>query len=306
MSWAQVPTLKRDSQGRVYVNPEKDYLRPYELSPDKPNQIVQVAANGTAGPFPLTAKHDGPIECFYLKTVVYDENDTVLTNYNIDFVLQSATKRKLFSNAAIPLIACAGDAGRPYVLPESIFVPAVSALQITFFNRDSEIRKIEFVIGGIKYYVNAAPVKTRGELSQYQLRREATYTYWMTTNESAILAANDTDADFFMTIPDDTDLEVLKLSAQSTGTFRCLIKDAENDRTVTNGEKMHSSILFGGHVATALGGGVGGSGGVYPSRWATSFLARRSTQIQLIMDDLSGAENTVKVVFGGRKIAYAS
>jgi hypothetical protein len=306
MSWAQVPTLKRNQQGQVFVNPEKDYLRPYELSPDKPNQIVQAAALGVVGPFPLTAKHDGPIECFYQKVVVYDENDVVLTNYNIDFQLSFPTKRKIFSNAPIPLIACAGDGGRPYVLPETIFLPAVSALQITFYNRDNAIRKIEFVIGGIKYYINSAPQKTRGELSNYQLRREATYTYWMTTNEAVILAASETDADFFMTIPDDTDLEVLKLTAQSTGTFRCLIKDSENDRAVTNGEKMHSSILFGGHVATALGGGVGGSGGVYPARWATSFLARRSTQIQLIFDDLTAAENTVKVVFGGRKIASAS
>ncbi len=192
------------------------------------------------------------------------------------------------------------------MLPETIFLPAVSALQVTFWNRDSAIRKIEFVIGGIKYYINSAPHHARGELANYQLRREATYTYWMTTNEAAILSASETDADFFMTIPDDTDLEVLKLSAQSTGAFRCLIKDAENDRAVTNGEKMHCSILFGGHVATALGGGVGGSGGVYPSRWATSFLARRSTQIQLQLDDLTAAENTVKIVFGGRKIAYAS
>lgn len=306
MSWAQVKTLLRDQKGRVYVNPEKDYLRPYELSPDLPNQIVSIAANGQAGPFPLTAKHDGPIECFYLKTVVYDSNDVPLTNYNIDFQLQAATKRKILSNAPIPLIACAGDAGRPYVLPESIFIPAISALQVTFINRDNAIRKVEFVIGGIKYYVNAAPQKERGELANYQQRREATYAYFMTTDEAVVLAADEEDADYFMTIPDDTDLEVFKLSAQATGAFRCSIKDAESDRTVTNGVKMHSSILFGGHITTALGGGVGGSGGVYPGRWPTTFLARRSSKIQVNIDDLTGAENTVKLVFGGRKISYAS
>jgi len=306
MSWAQVPTLKRRPDGTVFVNPEKDYIRPFELSPDKPNKVVTLAANQTVGPFPLTAKHDGPIECFFQKVVVYDEEDIPLTDYNIDFVLQFPTKRKIMSNLPIPLIACAGDAGRPYVLPESIFIPAISALQITFYNRDASIRKVEFVMGGIKYYINSAPQAPRAELASYQQRREATYTYWLTTDELPILTASETGADFFLTIPDDTDMEVLKLSAEATGAFRALIKDAESDRAVTNGEAMHCSLLFGGHVATALGGGLGGSGGVFPARWATSYLARRSAKIQVLLDDLSGSTNTIKLVFGGRKIAYAS
>lgn len=306
MSWSQVPTLKRLPDGTIYVNNEKDYIRPFELGLDKPNAIVSVAANGDAGPFPLTAKHDGPIETFYMKVVVYDEDDLVLTNYNIDFQLQFATKRKIFSNNPIPLIACAGDAGRPYVMPETIYLPAISSLQITFFNRDSAIRKIEFVMGGIKYYVSSSPVKMRADLDNYQKRRDSTYAYWMTTDESADLTALETDVDRLLTIPDDTDLEILKLTAQSTGAFRALIRDTQNGRTITNDTKMHGSILFGGHIATAMGGGLGGSGGVFPARWANSFLARRSTQLEILFDDLSNDDNTVKVVFGGRKILYAS
>jgi hypothetical protein len=305
-SWSQVPTFKRLPDGTPYVNDEKDYIRPFELPMDKPNAIVTLAASTRVGPFPLTAKQDGPIEIFYVKVVVYDGSDAVVTDYNIDFLLEHAGKKKIFSNRDVPLIACAGDGGRPYVLPESIFLPAVQSMQVTFNNKDSATRKVEFVLGGIKYYTAVAPSKTKAELIDYAQRRDRTYAYWMTTDAAVSLTALETGFDAFFTIPDDTDLEVLKLTARSDGEFRASMKDAEKDRSITGGAKIHSSILFGGHNPTAVGGGVGGSGGVWPARWATSLLVRRSTKLEINIDDLSNDVNTVQVVLGGRKISYAS
>lgn len=306
MSWSQVPTFKRDAQGRVFVNPEKDFIYPIDVPTDAPNQTITLAANTRVGPFTLTAQSDGPIEFFYIKIVVKDNTNTQLTDYNIDFFLEHSGKRKYLMNRDVPLIACAGDGGRPYVLPETIFLPAKQSLQVTFNNLDSAERRVEFVMGGIKYYPNAAPTKTRAELWNYTERREKTYTYFLTTDEEIALTASETDAIYEATMPDDTDLEILKLTAEATGIFRLSIQDLSTSRSMTSGQQIMCNQVFGGHIATAMGGGLGGSGGVHPARWATSLLMRRSTQLELVLDDLSAAPNTVKPVFAGRKIAYAS
>ncbi|MGH9317725.1 MAG: hypothetical protein ACRD1P_11550 [Thermoanaerobaculia bacterium] len=306
MSWAQVPTFLRDKEQRVYLNPAKDWVQPFELPTSKPNQIVVIPAGGRVGPFPLTAQYDGPIECFYQKAVVYDDADVPVTDYDIDFLLEHPGKRIQFSPRFVPLIACVGDGGRPYVLPETIFIPPVQSLNITFVNNDLvNERRVEFVMGGIKFYPNQAPDKIRREVWEYIERRERTYAYFNTTDEEAVLAAGALDDPNFMTIPDNADFEVFKLTARATAAFRCRIRDGQNDRALT-GDKLHSSILFGAHQATAAGSGVGGSGGIFPARWATSWLIRRSVKMQLDLDNLSVAPNTVKLVFGGRKISYVS
>ena len=90
MSWGQVPTFLRDKQtGKIYMNPAKDWVQPFELTTSKPNQIIQVPAGGRAGPIPLTAQYDGPIEAFYVKANVYDtDGTTLLHSYDVDFLLE--------------------------------------------------------------------------------------------------------------------------------------------------------------------------------------------------------------------------
>jgi hypothetical protein len=321
MSWSQVPTFLRVSdkdpdvskRGVVYMNPAKDWVQPFELTVSKPNQIIELAAGEQRGPFPLTAQYDGPIEVFYSKVVVYgpDEQDPTIMGlpiqtYDIDMLLEHPGKRIQFMNRMVPLLALSGDAGRPYVLPETIFIPPVQSLNLTLKNNDLANKVwVEFVFGGIKFYPNMAPSDIRAETWRYVDRRERTYAYWQTTDEEAVLTASQANS-FFMTIPDNSDLEVFKLTAQSTNSFRCRIRDGQNDRALT-GDLVHCSLLFGGHSPTAAAGGIGGSGGIWPARWATSWLIRRSTKVQLDLVNLdTAADNTVRPIFGGRKISYVS
>jgi hypothetical protein len=306
MAWSQVETFKRDAQGRIFVNPAKDYIQPFELTLDNPNQVVVLAPGQVAPSIPMTARYDGPIEVFYIKAVVKDEQGVALTTFDVDWFMDHPGKRKTFMNRVIPLEATSGDAAGPYVLPESIFIPAVQCLNVTFQNNDSETRQVEFVLGGIKYYPNAAPQEIRDELWGYIDRRERTYTYFQTTDVALVLPAAATDVPAFVTVPDDADLDIFKLSARSSASFRTRIRDSQSDRALT-GAKIHSSLLFGGRKATPTTAGVGGSGSVFPARWATSFLVRRSIKFQLDFDNLDAqSPNTVKIVFGGRKIAYST
>lgn len=307
MSWAQIKTFLKDKKGRVYLNPAKDWIQPFELPIDQPNQIVTLPAGARRGVFPFTARYDGPIEIFYVKAVVFDDQDVPVTTYDIDWFLEHPGKRKQFSNRFIPLSATAGDGGRPYVLPETIFIPPVQSLQATFINNDLvNERRVELVLGGIKFYPNKAPREIRKQVWEYIDRRERTYVYWQTTDEAVALTAGQTNLSRFATIPDDADLEVFKLTAKSDAAFRTRIRDGENDKALT-GNLIHSSLLWGAHQVTAAGDGVGGSGGIFPARWATSWLLRRSLQTELVFNNLDANNpNTVKVVMGGRKISYVT
>jgi hypothetical protein len=317
MSWSQVPTFLRVSdkdpdpkkRGVIYMNPAKDWVQPFELTVSKPNQIIRLAAGDNRGPFPLTAQYDGPIEVFYVKANVYEDVDgepgPLVTDYDIDFLLEHPGKRIQFSNRVVPLIALSGNGGLPYVLPETIFIPPVQSLNITLVNNDlANARHVEIVLGGIKFYPNMAPADMKAETWKYVDRRERTYAYWQTTDEPVVLTSGQENM-FFMTIPDNSDLEVFKLTAQATGAFRCLVRDGQNDRALT-GDRIHSALLFGGHQPLSGNAAVSGSGGLFPARWATSWLIRRSTKVQLDLLDISAAENTVKCVFAGRKISYVS
>ena len=307
MPWSQVDTFVRDKKGRVYINPAKDYVQPFELGTDRPNRIVTLAAGAEVGPVTLSAKYDGPIEMFYVKALVTDDAGVPVTDYDIDIFIEHPGKRKQFMNRnTIPLIAIAGDAGRPYVLPESIFLPAVQSLNVTFRNNDgANERRVQLVFGGIKFYPNSAPSKLRKELWGYIEKRERTYCYWQTTDQDVVLTALQAGLSAFATMPDDTDMEIFKLTARSTGRFETKLIDGQNDRAITSGF-IDASLQWGGHDPAPLGGGIGGSGGVFPYRFASSFLIRRSVQFEIQFTDLSNAGNTVKVVLGGRKVAYAS
>ncbi len=318
MSWSQVPTFLRGSQndpnpakrGVIFMNPAKDWVQPFELTVSKPNQIIHLAAGQQQGPYPLTAQYDGPIEVFYFKVNVYEDVDgepgPLVTDYDIDFLLEHPGKRIQFSNRVVPLAALAGNGGLPYVLPETIFIPPVQSLNLTLVNNDlNNARHVEVVMGGIKFYPNMAPSDMKAETWKYVERRDRTYCYFMTTDEPVVLTASQANL-YFMTVPDNADLEVFKLTAQATSAFRCLIRDGQNDRALT-GDKIHSALLFGGHQPLSGNAAVSGSGGLFPARWASSWLIRRSTKVQLDLVNLDTlADNTIKAVFGGRKISYVS
>lgn len=304
MAWSQIPTFVRDEGGIVRVNEEKQFIQPFELPVDAPNRIITLAPGQTLGPFPLTAAYDGPIEAFYVKVVVYNSSDVPQTTYDISWFLEHPGKRIQFMPRSLKLMACAGDAGRPYILPETIFIPAVQSLNVTLTNNDqSNSRKVELVLGGIKFYPFSAPEKTRRDVFSYTERRERTYTYFQSTDAALTLTGGQLGAIAPITVPDNSDLEVFKLTAQSTAAFRMALIDGRNNRGLTGGARIHSSLLFGGHDPTALSG-IGGSGGIFPARWATTFLVQRSVQLQAIFDELSGSSNVVEIVLGGRKVAY--
>ncbi len=310
MVWNQISTFKRDQEGRIYVNPERQFVKPFELPCDPPNVVVTVPAGGRAGPFPFTARWDGPIEIFYFKVTVGDEDgiENFLTDYNIRIFIEAPGKRKNLMNRPIQLISMAGCAGRVFVLPESVYLPNPQALSVSWINDDANVRNIELTMGGIKFYPNRAPEQIRRDLYGYASLRSRTYCYFMTTDADTTLTAGSTAQSLF-TVPDSEDFEAYKLTAHDTNvtagqSFRTRIREMSTDSAMT-GAQIIAPNLWGGHDPTPIGGGIGGSGGIFPYRLATSMLIRRSTQVELETLEVGGGTHTIQYLMSGRKVSYA-
>jgi len=298
--WAQIPTFRRLPDGTIETNPLKDYAAPFDLLVDNPNSVITLASNQQGLGLPMTARHDGPIEVFALKAIVLDSDNAPVTAHNVFFDLEHVGKRKKLNNRPIHLRSVQGDGGRPYILPETIWIPAVQSLFVRFYNNDLAERRVEFVLQGVKYYPHAAPDYLRKDIYSYTERRERTYCYFQTTNEDVTLAGSATGTQAFYTVPDDADLEIFKATAVSDAAFRIQHQDGQTDRAYSSA-LMHSSLFFGGFDASAV---MFGAGGVFPNRWSTTLLVRRSIQNKFVMNNLSASENDIWITLGGRKISY--
>ena len=310
MIFNQIPTFKRDAQGRIFVNPERQFVKPFELPTDPPNVTITVPAGGRVGPFPFTARWDGPIEIFYIKATVgsVEGIENFITDYQLRVLIESPGKRKVLMNRPIQLTSIAGCAGRVFVLPESIFLPNPQSLDITIFSDEAVDRNVEITLGAIKFYPNQAPEQIRSDLYGYASLRSRTYCYFQTTEQDVVLTAGAT-ATNFANVPDDADLELYKFTARDSNTtagesFRTRIRDMATDSALT-GAQIIAPNLWGGHDPTPIGGNIGGSGGVFPYRLATTMLVRRSTQLEFVTTELGGGTHTIQYCLSGRKVENA-
>ncbi len=209
MVWNQVPTFKRDQEGRIMVNPERQFVKPFILPSDAPNQVMTIPAGGRFGPVSFTSRWDGPIEIFAIVATVGDEEGIAnfQTDYRIRVFIESPGKRKNLMNRPIQLIGMAGQAGIPGILSESIFLPNPQSLNLTAFNDDAAERSVEITLYGIKFYPNRASEQIRKSLYGYASLRTRTYNYWMTTENDVTLTPGAV-ANNFITVPDDSDMEI--------------------------------------------------------------------------------------------------
>ena len=310
MVWNQVPTFKRDQEGRIMVNPERQFVKPFILPSDAPNQVMTIPAGGRFGPVAFTSRWDGPIEIFAIVATVGDEEGigNFQTDYRIRVFIESPGKRKNLMNRPIQLIGMAGQAGIPGILSESIFLPNPQSLNLTAFNDDAAERSVEITLYGIKFYPNRASEQIRKSLYGYASLRTRTYNYWMTTENDVTLTPGAV-ANNFITVPDDSDMEIYKLSAVDSNlnvgqTFRTRIREMATDSAMT-GARIIAPNLWGGHQVTPIGGGIGGSGGFFPNRLPTTMLVRRSTQLEFETLEVGGGNHTIQYICHGRKIENA-
>lgn len=264
--------------------------------------VITVGAGAAVGPFPMTVRYDGPFEGFYQMIRASSQEMTLF--------LELPGRKRFLMNREIHLGTLIGDAGRSGVIPETIFVPAVQVVLARFRDLSGSQQTVEYGLSGIKYYPMQAPQEVRKEMFSYLERRERTYPYWLTSDEDIVLTPLQTGVFATFTVPGDTDLEIFKCTAWtdqagSVGkTIRGQIFESQDGRPLSN-SMMDISLLMGGLDATALAGQFLNSGGIFPKRYATSWLVRRGTKFSVKLDSSSTATVRVFLTFWGRKISYS-
>ena len=147
-----IPTyLKaKDQHGQpaVIVNPLKDYVRPFWLSTDEPNENLAVPASGSSAPTNLTVTAEGHFEGAYFTSFRSDPM-TILMNY--------PGKRMNLMNREIHLDTIAQLGETPFILPETLWVPAIRSINVTFRNLTANPATVRFVCHGRRWYHYEAP-----------------------------------------------------------------------------------------------------------------------------------------------------
>lgn len=265
--------------------------------------MVTAGAGVRIGPFAMNVKHDGPFEAFFMSLRATQNDGTIF--------IEHAGKRKYLMNRPIHVMTLKADAGRAGVLAETIWIPAIQGLFVTFENFSGSSSDYEFVLSGVKYYQNNIEPKLRSELLAYTQRRERTNCYFLTSDEDismpALGAAAVIRRTANFTVPDDADFEIFGLSIWTdqaiAGAIRGRIFDGATDRALSN-SPVHVSMLGGGQVATAMAGQTDNPGGIYKKRYATSWLVRRGTRFRIEWESTVNAVVRVFPTFWGRKISY--
>ena len=300
----QIPTFLRDEKGNIFVNPAKDFVIPFDLYTDPrgtpPTNIVTVGAGLTVGPLPMSVRSDGPFEGFYQVIRATSQDMTVF--------LEHPARQKFLMNRPIHIGTLMGDGGRSAVLPETVFIPAIEVMLATFQNLDTQnAQDIEFGFEGIKMLPNKAFTDLKKEMFSYIQRRERTYPYWQTSDDDIVVPGGAVNQDFLFTVPSDADLEVFKVTSWTDADgvdIRGRVYDGNEDRAMSN-SPGHLSLVAGGMDATALAGLSGDTGGIYPKRYATSWLIRRGTTFKVQLSNPGQTDVRVYLTFWGRKIQYS-
>lgn len=279
-TYLKVAVDPKDPNGpyNTIVNPLKDYVRPYWLNTDDPNTQITVAAGGTSAPFAMTVGHEAHFEGAYF--IANRTNPvTIFINY--------PGKRMNLMNREIHMDTIARDGDRPFILSETLWIPAIRNINVTFrdLGPGSDVR---FSIHGRRWYHYEAPQDLAWKIQDYAQRRERSSLYFLTTDDPVVLAANQT-LEFTASIPDDGDFEWFKSSFVSTGAFTLRIRDAQTGRELMNGP-VRQNLLAGD--------------GNFPFILFEPYLVRRSLRLRLEFTDLTGAPNTIFWTMTGRRIYY--
>ncbi len=280
-----VPTLIKDKDGKLTSNPAMDYIQPYFLTLDDPNNPIVLTANQTRYGLLATARHTGPIE---IAKQVYQATST-----NFTVVIKHPGLNTDLMNREIHAETIFGVGQRAFVYPESLVLNAIQALEMTLRDLSGNENTIRLIFPGSKYYQYQAFPELGERFRQWASNRPLTYPYFLTTRD-AVSLVNQSEQSFELPVFDDADFEIMKITCRSTGTFTWNLEDIQSGRAMSN-SSLPSTLIGTGEYPTIM-------------RPIENFLIRRSMGLTLKITDTSGATaqspNVVWFTLSGRKISY--
>ncbi len=280
------------------MNDTKQFVQPFFLTPDAPNQTMALAAAAAAQAHaPMTVTQEGPFEGYAL--VMQSTRFTQIGDHDMTVMITDSGSRKQLMNRMVHANTIFGTPQFPMVLPERLFLHENRSLRIQLQNIGANAQNVRPVIVGRRLYATSAAAGTLDDFIKKLLERsQVTTPYFLTTEEDIdelTVAAGATS--FFLPMDADAYFECFKITAVAydttlgtlTGTFDLIIRDAETRRELETGNMSNQLVV-----------GTGLQPFILPESW----VIRPKQRIEIQVTNTTATGNNIDVFFTliGRKI----
>jgi len=232
------------SKEGISINLMKEHVKPFHVMPDRNNETMALGAVvGNTVTAPMTVTQEGPFQGQNLVC----ESDLFTTTGDHNFIVEMKmnSSDKPLMNRPVHGNTVFGSQSYPMVLPEWLYVSEHASIQISVQNRVAVANDVRPMIGGRRFYPQAAnSSKLNNFLKQEKKRGIVSMPFFLTNKEETniTLAAGATNFFYFPADPDAW-FDVYKIAGIAydtvlgtpTGTYDFFIRDAETGRRISTG-----------------------------------------------------------------------
>lgn len=284
--------------GELTINGMKQFVRPFWLTTDAPNEELDLAAvAGNQALAAINVDGEGPVEArtFLLES----DRFTAVGDHEALVEISAEGGKKSLMNNPIHANTICGTPGLPLVLPEWLFLHANAPLTFRAQNIFANANSLRFAMGARRMYpLSTADASLNDLVQEMSDRAQWTMLYFMTTSEEIdglTVAAGATD--YFFEVEADAYYEVFRIAAvcydetlgTMTGTFDFDLFDSPS------GRKLHS-----GPLSNQLAVGTAQLPYICPDSW----LIQPKQRVKIEVTNTTPTGNPIDLYFTllGRKI----
>lgn len=264
-----VETVKKDLES----NPVLSHVIPYELTFDEQNNdSVQVLAPNTTQTPRMSVDKAGPVAITELKGIATS------ASYMVN--LYDSEYQRYISNRSLHAGTVIGTGIFPFKLPIPLILNRTQALLVDLTDISGAQNTIRHSYRGYRYYFNIEDTVFKAQSEANRISRP----YFYTTDTNVSLADNNNIQSFKMTIINEANFMLHRITQVSSGAFRIRFRSLATGFSYTNGW-VHSANF-------------GGSSQNYSDIKPAMLLSKRS-EIMFDFINLSGGINDVFLTFSG-------
>lgn len=295
--YVDTPTLIYAQDGTIVQNTEKDFQKSFYLRVLGPGDAFPIAVSANSFAYgtavvPAEERDKGDFEIVKLMA-------TGTGRFSVEIKLTGVDRS--FSNNPIPNQLIFGSAVTPAYLPETIYVPATSNLTFKITDLSGAANNVRIVLWGRRFIGGDLPAQRAAK----DKGARWSHPFWLTFNDgsSVALTANQSNADFYMRVPDQAYFECMGAVDDSAGEYNIEVYEGQSSRSLTDGP-IPARDFFAAPAVPVAGRPGMFSAAAMTFDWPFSMIFKPATNIRVRLSDTSGAANTIRLALAGRLLYY--
>ena len=150
-----IPAVRELADGTLEINEVTRFVKPYLLTPDAPNQTINLAAAVAAtGQAPVSVNQDGPVEM--LSMMCQSTRFDAVGDHECTVIIRDIGTSKDLMNRACHLNTIMGTSAFPGMFREHLYADQNRSYQVFFQNIFANANALQPVFNSIRYYKSAA------------------------------------------------------------------------------------------------------------------------------------------------------